>query len=90
MQFVDNGTNGHQKKAADQFIRSGQTTAVITLPHAVRELFTATFSVAQVFPSGSTSDIYMYVPLGGRPVEFRYCLPGFPEHMARRAAYWLS
>ena len=86
--FVNNGRNGHQKVAADQYLRSGQAITVISVPHVLGGMFEATFSVAQAFPSPSSSNIYMYTPEGRPPVQFRYCNPGFPEHLATRAAYW--
>jgi hypothetical protein len=88
MRFVDNGSNGHQKMAADQFIRSGQMNAEISVPHVAGGDFVATFAVFSNSSSPSSSSIYSYTPQGRIPVYFRYCMPGYPEHIAKRLAYW--
>lgn len=88
MKFVDNGSNGHQKTAADQFIRSGQMNAEISVPHVEGGDFVATFAVLPKSSSTSSSSIYSYTPQGRPSVHFRYCMPGYPEHLAKRAAYW--
>jgi hypothetical protein len=88
--FVDNGTNGHQKMAADQFIRSGQVKSKISVPHAVSGIFTAEFAVTHAYSSESCSNWYTYTPEGRPPVHFQYSEPGHPEYVASRMSYWMG
>ena len=67
--FVQTKDNSHQIVALQQFVKSGEKTKEITVPHSHRGMFIATFSKNEG-PNENYNTIYSYKRENGTYVRF--------------------